>query len=75
VLVLDGGQPALIGTHDELLARSALYRDLVGYWDVMPGPPSSEAQPPAHNGIPISPRGVLARLGRALARRGFRAPA
>lgn len=32
VLVLDGDS-ADIGTHDALLRRSALYRDLVGYWD------------------------------------------
>lgn len=31
VLVLDGTSPAY-GTHDELLGRSALYRDLVGHW-------------------------------------------
>jgi ATP-binding cassette subfamily C protein len=33
VLVLDGDH-ADIGTHDSLLRRSALYRDLVGYWKV-----------------------------------------
>ncbi|MFJ2439557.1 ATP-binding cassette domain-containing protein [Streptomyces sp. NPDC087658] len=31
VLVLDGTRPEY-GTHDELLGRSALYRDLVGHW-------------------------------------------
>ncbi|MFJ8073247.1 ATP-binding cassette domain-containing protein [Streptomyces sp. NPDC096176] len=31
VLVLDGTR-ALCGTHEELLVRSALYRDLVGHW-------------------------------------------
>ncbi|RDG39149.1 ABC transporter ATP-binding protein [Streptomyces corynorhini] len=31
VLVLDGTRPAY-GTHEELLVRSALYRDLVGHW-------------------------------------------
>jgi ATP-binding cassette subfamily C protein len=32
ILVLDG--PRVVhGTHDELLERSALYRDLVGHWD------------------------------------------
>ncbi|MFE4060419.1 ATP-binding cassette domain-containing protein [Streptomyces sp. NPDC059096] len=31
VLVLDGTRPEC-GTHDELLARSALYRDLTGHW-------------------------------------------
>ncbi|MGA4846974.1 ABC transporter ATP-binding protein [Streptomyces sp. G5(2025)] len=33
VLVLDGTGTAL-GTHDELMAGSALYRDLVGHWEV-----------------------------------------
>ncbi|MEO3930324.1 ABC transporter ATP-binding protein [Micromonosporaceae bacterium B7E4] len=31
VLILDGG-PALCGRHDELLTRSATYRELVGHW-------------------------------------------
>jgi ABC-type multidrug transport system fused ATPase/permease subunit len=31
ILVLDGDKLTL-GTHDELLSRSALYRDLVGHW-------------------------------------------
>ncbi|MEN3614606.1 ATP-binding cassette domain-containing protein [Plantactinospora sp. ZYX-F-223] len=31
VLILDGGRP-LCGRHDELLARSATYRELVGHW-------------------------------------------
>jgi ATP-binding cassette subfamily C protein len=31
ILLMDGaGTP--LGTHEELLARSELYRDLVGYW-------------------------------------------
>ncbi|MFF5922759.1 ATP-binding cassette domain-containing protein [Streptomyces flavochromogenes] len=36
VLVLDGTR-AHYGTHDELLARSALYRDLVGHWSQVQG--------------------------------------
>ncbi|MFD9643333.1 ATP-binding cassette domain-containing protein [Streptomyces sp. NPDC059082] len=36
ILVLDGTRAAY-GTHDELLARSALYRDLVGHWSHGPG--------------------------------------
>ncbi|MFJ7985759.1 ATP-binding cassette domain-containing protein [Streptomyces sp. NPDC096351] len=32
ILVLDGTR-ARCGTHDELLARSGLYRDLVGHWN------------------------------------------
>ena len=31
ILVLDGRVPRL-GTHEDLLATSALYRDLVGHW-------------------------------------------
>jgi ATP-binding cassette subfamily C protein len=33
ILVLDGTE-VLHGGHDELLRRSALYRDLVGHWQV-----------------------------------------
>ncbi|MBO4209288.1 ATP-binding cassette domain-containing protein [Micromonospora echinofusca] len=32
VLVFDGDRP-VTGTHDELLTRSATYRELAGYWD------------------------------------------
>nr|QLJ96553.1 ABC transporter ATP-binding protein [Micromonospora carbonacea] len=35
VLVLDGERP-VTGTHEELLARSATYRELVGHWDDRP---------------------------------------
>jgi ATP-binding cassette subfamily C protein len=35
ILVLDGTE-VLHGSHDELLRRSALYRDLVGHWQVDP---------------------------------------
>lgn len=35
ILVLDG-TTAQLGTHDELLATSALYRDLVGHWQGVP---------------------------------------
>ncbi|MFG3506546.1 ATP-binding cassette domain-containing protein [Streptomyces sp. NPDC047821] len=37
VLVLDGARAGL-GTHEELLAGSALYRDLVGHWEVTASP-------------------------------------
>ncbi|MFY1616084.1 ATP-binding cassette domain-containing protein [Micromonospora sp. WMMD736] len=39
VLVLDGGAP-MVGTHEQLLTRSATYRTLVGCWDepVTPSP-------------------------------------
>ncbi|MEV4950020.1 ABC transporter ATP-binding protein [Streptomyces sp. NPDC053755] len=36
ILVLDGTR-AQYGTHEELLVRSALYRDLVGHWNDVPG--------------------------------------
>ena len=36
VLVMDGPHVS-VGTHDELLARSSLYRDLVGHWCVPVG--------------------------------------
>ncbi|AVT28901.1 antibiotic ABC transporter ATP-binding protein [Plantactinospora sp. BC1] len=41
VLILDGGRP-LCGRHDELLARSATYRELVGHWQ---GDPVSSEVP------------------------------
>jgi ATP-binding cassette subfamily C protein len=44
VLVLDGAG-AVTGSHDELLARSALYRDLVGHWGAVP------PQAPARDGL------------------------
>ncbi|WP_244933299.1 ATP-binding cassette domain-containing protein [Micromonospora tulbaghiae] len=37
VLLLDAEGPVL-GSHPELLARSATYRQLVGYWDEAPAP-------------------------------------
>ncbi|MFI8529166.1 ATP-binding cassette domain-containing protein [Streptomyces aquilus] len=39
VLVMDGRTTAY-GTHDELLERSALYRDLVGSWSPVPSQPA-----------------------------------
>ncbi|GGJ13007.1 ATP-binding cassette domain-containing protein [Streptomyces lacrimifluminis] len=42
VLVMDGRQCAY-GTHDELLERSSLYRDLVGSWSAAPSGPSQPA--------------------------------
>lgn len=47
ILVLDGAE-ALVGTHDDLLARSPLYRDLVGCW-TGDGPVAAE---PPHPGEP-----------------------
>ncbi|TJZ54274.1 ABC transporter ATP-binding protein [Streptomyces piniterrae] len=37
ILVLDGAR-ADLGTHEELMAGSALYRDLVGHWEVTASP-------------------------------------
>lgn len=37
ILILDGAN-ALLGSHQELLTRSPLYRDLVGRWQGEPGP-------------------------------------
>ncbi|MEU9510009.1 ABC transporter ATP-binding protein [Micromonospora sp. NPDC048170] len=37
VLVFDGDRP-LVGTHDDLLARSPTYRELVGHWEDVPPP-------------------------------------
>lgn len=39
VLVMDGRETAY-GTHDELMRRSALYRDLVGSWTPVPSEPA-----------------------------------
>jgi ATP-binding cassette subfamily C protein len=46
VLLMDGGQVAM-GTHDELLARSTLYRDLTGHWDWSTDEDLSRRTPPA----------------------------
>ncbi|WBB80741.1 ABC transporter ATP-binding protein [Micromonospora sp. WMMD882] len=45
VLVLDGERP-LVGEHRDLLARSATYRELVGYWDDTPVSPRLAAERP-----------------------------
>jgi ATP-binding cassette subfamily C protein len=54
VLLLDGG-PALAGSHDELLLRSSLYRDLVGHWR---GP--ARAAAPASTGAAYAPPSATA---------------
>lgn len=65
VLVLDGGT-AVAGSHAELLARSALYRDLVGHWGVAPTAPT---QPPAAvNGARRRRPRLLVRIGSVLRR-------
>ena len=45
VLVLDGDEP-VVGTHEQLMARSATYRVLVGCWDdpLVPSPAASARQ-------------------------------
>ncbi|WP_328653393.1 ABC transporter ATP-binding protein/permease [Micromonospora sp. NBC_00330] len=45
VLVLDGDEP-VVGTHEQLMARSATYRVLVGRWDdpLVPSPAASARQ-------------------------------
>ncbi|WP_117669283.1 ABC transporter ATP-binding protein [Micromonospora sp. MW-13] len=43
VLVVDGERP-VAGTHEELLARSATYRELVGHWDDRPTPSPAPAR-------------------------------
>ncbi|GIG87271.1 ATP-binding cassette domain-containing protein [Plantactinospora endophytica] len=49
VLILDGGCP-LRGPHDELLARSATYRELVGHWR---GPQDRTHRTDATGGGPV----------------------
>jgi ABC-type multidrug transport system fused ATPase/permease subunit len=44
VLLLDAGH-ALLGRHDDLLLRSALYRDLVGHWNTPRPRPAATATP------------------------------
>lgn len=69
VLVLDSGS-ALVGSHDELLSRSALYRDLVGHWN-----PAGSRAPVTAGAAPANGRSAhtagssLARVVLALARR------
>ncbi|WP_241265979.1 ATP-binding cassette domain-containing protein [Streptomyces boncukensis] len=62
VLVLDGAR-AVVGTHDEVAARSPLYRDLAGIWAV--GDRSQPAGPPGDtDGINPVARPGLAGDGR-----------
>jgi ATP-binding cassette subfamily C protein len=59
VLVLDG-TTALAGSHDAMLARSALYRDLIGLWYPDQAPdthlPPSAAAGPSRAGTPVGGR-------------------
>lgn len=50
ILVMDGTH-TVWGGHEELLERSALYRDLVGNWS-LPGSPAVGSQPAGHPGYP-----------------------
>jgi ATP-binding cassette subfamily C protein len=66
ILVLDGAE-ATLGMHEELLARSELYRDLVGHWG--PAVPTRAGSP---NGVPATGAELQpgrARVWRALAAR------
>ncbi|MQA05877.1 MAG: ATP-binding cassette domain-containing protein [Streptosporangiales bacterium] len=47
ILVLDGDS-ATVGTHADLLARSALYKELVGYWT------TPDADPTDHTAAPVA---------------------
>jgi ABC-type multidrug transport system fused ATPase/permease subunit len=66
VLLLDAGH-ALHGTHDDLLLRSALYRDLVGHWSSTPPQLPGAAAPT--NGASPAPRAFKARPTAPPARR------
>jgi ATP-binding cassette, subfamily C, bacterial len=66
VLVLDGSH-ALVGSHQDLLIRSALYRDLVGHWQsadlhnfTSAGTSSTSSLPCAHQIARRTPDGTLA---------------
>ena len=73
VLVLDGAS-ALVGSHDELLSGSALYRDLVGHWSPARSPAPVTAGAAPVNGRSAHTTGAsLARAVRALTRRRGRA--
>ncbi|ELS50315.1 ATP-binding cassette domain-containing protein [Streptomyces viridochromogenes] len=50
ILVMDGTRAGL-GTHDELLAGSALYRDLVGHWGAANGSPAPVGSTPRTGGV------------------------
>ncbi|MGX1913268.1 ATP-binding cassette domain-containing protein [Streptomyces phaeochromogenes] len=77
VLVMDGRRTAY-GSHDDLLERSPLYRDLVGAWSPAgeaPAVPTAAAAPPAHRpetshpALPLrDPDGVDAVAGARLPR-------
>jgi ABC-type multidrug transport system fused ATPase/permease subunit len=59
VLVLDGAGVA-VGSHEDLLARSPLYRDLVGHWDGVPPTEDVDGPQLGANGAPATVRAVLA---------------
>ncbi|MGV9249533.1 ABC transporter ATP-binding protein [Streptomyces sp. NPDC003710] len=66
VLVLDGAQ-ALGGTHEELLRRSALYRDLVGAWGDGSQPPGTVGD--ADGVDPVAASGLAGDGGHVVAHR------
>lgn len=59
ILVLDCAGIA-VGTHDELLATSPLYRDLVGHWTGTPVAAAVNGRQPTVNGSPPTVRDALA---------------
>jgi len=71
VLVMDGRRAAY-GSHDELMERSPLYRDLVGAWspaDGAPAPPAAHRPETSHPALPLrDPDGVDAVAGAGLPR-------
>ncbi|MFI6273783.1 ATP-binding cassette domain-containing protein [Streptomyces sp. NPDC050988] len=54
VLVMDGPRTAY-GGHDDLMARSPLYRDLVGAWSPVGEAPADPATPAAHQAEALQP--------------------
>ncbi|MFF4209139.1 ABC transporter ATP-binding protein [Streptomyces sp. NPDC001796] len=66
VLVLDGAR-AVDGTHEELLRRSALYRDLVGAWDDGSQPPGAMGD--ADGVDPVAAPGLAGDGGHVVAHR------
>jgi ATP-binding cassette subfamily C protein len=56
ILVLDGAGVA-VGRHEDLLARSPLYRDLVGHWDTVAPAHDADGREVAANVAPPTVRG------------------
>ncbi|MFF3706159.1 ATP-binding cassette domain-containing protein [Streptomyces phaeochromogenes] len=68
VLVMDGLRTTY-GSHDDLLERSPLYRDLVGAWSPAGGAPAAHRPGTSHPALPLrDPDGVDAVAGAGLPR-------